>query len=331
MGFFSKIKKIWKRDKKEEIKEAQKAPQKAVTEDKDWKKKLLIALQEAEPRLSVWLDIILQGIDRVSDELWERVRFLFEALEVPAEEAEEFIKKFKKWLEDMEYEAVEEFRSELQYRLTLALDLEDEEDEQSRLLLKLSEGLSKTKERFSKKIDVLLKRSSHFDPSFWEEFEEILITADVGFNTTLKLVDDLKAKVKEKDIKDPEKFKELFQEELVELFPKPPKRIKPYPPEVILMLGVNGVGKTTTIAKLAYRNIMKGNKVLLAAGDTFRAAGIEQLKIWADRVGAGFYAKEPKSDPAAVAFEALQVAKKEKYDVLFVDTAGRLHTKINLM
>jgi fused signal recognition particle receptor len=123
----------------------------------------------------------------------------------------------------------------------------------------------------------------------------------------------------------------LFQEELAGLFPSPPKRIKPEPPEVWLMVGVNGVGKTTTIAKLAHRAQMQGRRVLVAAGDTFRAAAIEQLEIWARRVGAGFYAKKAHSDPAAVAWEALDLAIREEYDLLIVDTAGRLHTKRDLM
>lgn len=356
MGFFSKIKKLWqKKDKKEDLekelsKEQQKeAEDEILTEDidkqpkvieqkkdedkhkEDWKKDLQIALQDAEPRLSVWLDIILKDVKYADDLLWERLYFLFENLEVPKDEADDFIGRFKKWLEDMEYNSLVEFRSELQYRLALALDLEDEEDEQSRLFLKLSSGLAKTKEQLTKKIDALLQTTSSFDEEFWEQLEEILIMADVGFNTTIKLVDILRSKVREKNVTSAEEFKELFKQELANILPKPKKKIKPLPPEVVLMLGVNGVGKTTTIAKLSHRATMQGNKVLLAAGDTFRAAAIEQLEIWANRVGCGFYAKESGSDPAAVAYEALQKAKKEKYDIMFVDTAGRLHTKINLM
>jgi fused signal recognition particle receptor len=199
------------------------------------------------------------------------------------------------------------------------------------LFLKLSEGLSKTKEQFTKRIDLLLQKSSEFGEEFWEELEEILIMADVGFNTTVKLVDRLRIKVRENNVSSPEEFKKIFKEELANIIPKSKKRIKPLAPEVILMLGVNGVGKTTTIAKLAHRAQMQGKKVLLAAGDTFRAAAIEQLEIWAKRVGCGFYAKQAGADPAAVAYEALNKAKKEGYDILFVDTAGRLHTKVNLM
>ncbi len=362
MGFFSKIKKLWKRkDKKEEVvleeeikeevqdseeqkieKEIEKdlaiVKKEEITEatkldkkEDEWKERLKIALQDAEPRLSVWLDIILKDVKYADNLLWERLYFFFENLEVPKEEAEDFIERFKKWLKEMEYNSIIEFRSELQYRLALALELEDEEDEQSRLFIKLSEGLSKTKEQFTKRIDALLNKSSSFDEEFWEQLEEILIMADVGFNTTLRLVDILRTKVREKNIQTPEGFKDLFKQEMANILPKPKKRIKPVPPEVILMLGVNGVGKTTTIAKLANRYQMQGHKVLLAAADTFRAAAIEQLEIWANRVGCGFYAKDSGSDPAAVAYEALNKAKKEGYDIMFVDTAGRLHTKVNLM
>ncbi len=342
MGFFSRIKRLWKgrrEDKVEEYKapslsvesEKEKREGKRDVDDTQWKRQLRLELQSATPKLSIWLDILLQDIGEAGDKLWERLFFLFETLDVPPEEARSFVDSFKKWLKEMEYSSLEEFRSELQYRLALALDLEDEEDEQSRLFLKLSEGLSRTKEHLTRRIDALLSRSTAFDEDFWEEMEEILIMADVGFNTTLRLVERLKIRTREEKLSDPERFKEIFKEELALLIPRPGKRIRPLPPEVVLMLGVNGVGKTTTIAKLAYRETMQGKKVMLAAGDTFRAAAIEQLEVWAKRIGCGFYAKEAKSDPAAVAYEALARAKKEGYDVVFVDTAGRLHTKVNLM
>lgn len=357
MGFFSKIKKLWKdQEEKESYKNKENKQEHSVTEHQSsltvrkeqhellqsetirpsqetevWKKELRQSLQQAEPRLSVWLDLILQGVKFADEKLWKRLSFLFQCLEVPPTEANDFIQRFKKWLKDMEYERVEEFRSELQYRLALALDLEDEEDEKSRLFFKLSKGLSKTKEQLSKKVDQLVSRNPEFNENFWEELEEILIMADVGFKTSLNLVNRLKNKVKENRIQDPEEFKTIFKQELASVFFSPPKKIKPYPPEVFLIVGVNGTGKTTTIAKLAHRAQMQGRKVLIVAGDTFRAAAIEQLEIWAKRVGAGFYAKEANSDPAAVAYEALEYAKDYDFDLILVDTAGRLHTKVNLM
>ncbi|MFP4429557.1 MAG: signal recognition particle-docking protein FtsY [Desulfovermiculus sp.] len=342
MGFFSKIKKLWKPDqesstevsadrKDQGIDRENNHQTRTCVQDKPWQGELLRDLQQAEPRLSIWLDHLLQDVDRADQELWDRLQFLFQCLEVPDSEARDFIHRFRAWLEDMDYERVKEFRSELQYRLALALDLEDEEDERSRLFIKLSQGLSKTKEQLSRQVDSLINRSSEFDARFWEELEEILIMADVGMQTTVKLIDRLQSRVREARPQDGDEFKALFQEELAGLFPSPPKRIKPEPPEVWLMVGVNGVGKTTTIAKLAHRTQMQGRRVLIAAGDTFRAAAIEQLEIWSRRVGAGFYAKKAHSDPAAVAWEALDMAIREEYDLLIVDTAGRLHTKRDLM
>ena len=341
MGFFSKIKKFWKSDQEEDHFTPSKHPapgepssqtfDTSLAADTKWQKDLLRDLQQAEPRLSAWLDHLLQGVDKADQTLWDRLLFLFQCLEVPDSEARDFIHRFRTWLDDMDYERVEEFRSELQYRLALALDLEDEEDERSRLFIKLSQGLSKTKEQLSKQVDSLLNRSTEFDARFWEELEEILIMADVGMQATSKLIDRMQSRVRENKAQTGEEFKALFEEELAGLFPAPPRRIKPEPPEVWLMVGVNGVGKTTTIAKLAHRAQMQGRRVLVAAGDTFRAAAIEQLEIWSKRVGAAFYAKKAHSDPAAVAWEALDLAIRNGYDLLIVDTAGRLHTKRDLM
>ncbi len=296
----------------------------------DWQKGMTLALRAAEPRLSAWLGVVLQGVDTRGELLSKRLLFLFAALEAPTDEAREFVARFDSWLDTMEYERLADFRSELQYRLALALDLEDEEDERSRLMLKLSAGLEKTKERITRQIDGLLSGRAELDEAFWEELEEVLIMADVGMDAVVGLTRRLRDRVR-KDGAKPEDFKAILREELAAVF-TPAKRITAVnPPEVVLMIGVNGVGKTTTIAKLAHRAAMQGRKVLIAAGDTFRAAAMEQLKIWADRTGAGFYGKGEGADPAAVAFEAVDQALHGGYDILFVDTAGRLHTKTNLM
>jgi len=306
-------------------------PAPAATGDAPWRSALILSLREAEPKLSVWLDILLADVDVAGPVLWERLRFLFESLEAPAAEADTFVAKFADWLAMMEYDEVELFRSELQYRLALALDLEDEEDERNRLFLKLSEGLAKTKEQIVKHIDGLLGRHAVIDEAFWEELEEILLMADVGFEPSAKLLSSLRDKVRKRGTTDPAVFKDILREELAEIF-QTKKTIRAVnPPEVVMMIGVNGVGKTTTIAKLAYRDIMRGRKVLIAAGDTFRAAAIEQLQIWAKRVGAAFYTKGEGADPAAVAYEAMDKALAGGFDVLYLDTAGRLHTKTNLM
>ncbi len=296
-----------------------------------WKTELTLALRQAEPRLSVWLGHVLDGVDEAGPILWERLRFFFSSLEVPADEAETFVRDFGRWLEAMEYRYVADFRSELQYRLALALDLEDEEDERSRLMLKLTEGLARTREQIGRRIDGLLASHGRIDEGFWEELEEILIMADVGFEPTTQLIGRLRERARKAGTDDPARFRELMREELEVIFRAPRRIAAVNPPEVVLLIGVNGVGKTTTIAKLAYRAQLQGRKVLIAAGDTFRAAAIEQLEIWAKRVGAGFYAKTAGADPAAVAYEAMDKAVSEGYDLLLVDTAGRLHTKANLM
>ena len=169
------------------------------------------------------------------------------------------------------------------------------------------------------------------DGSFWDELEEILVMADVGFETAHSLAERLRRRAQIEGIRDAAILREAMRLELLNVF-KPVRRISVVnPPEVILVIGVNGVGKTTTIAKLCHRAVLQGKKVLLVAGDTFRAAATEQLEIWAKRAGAGFYAKGHGADPAAVVYEAVDIALAEGYDTVFVDTAGRLHTKTNLM
>lgn len=292
---------------------------------------LTLRLREAEPRLSVWLGIILEGIQEAGDPLWERLRFLLQSLEAPEAEITAFLDDFRGWLERMEYRRVEEFRSELQYRLALALDLEDEEDERSRLFLKLSEGLSRTREQLSRQLDTLFSSHGALDEDFWEALEELFIMADMGYEPATRLVERLRERARVAGVKEPDGVRDLLRAELEEAFRLPRRISAVNPPEVILMIGVNGAGKTTTTAKLAHRARMQGKKVLIAAADTFRAGAIEQLRVWAERVGADFHAKAPGADPAAVAYEAMDRALAGGYDVLFVDTAGRLQTKVNLM
>ena len=292
---------------------------------------LTLRLREAEPRLSVWLGIILEGVDQAGDPLWQRLAFLLRALDAPEGEAESFVADFQGWLTRMDYRQVEEFRSELQYRLALALDLEDEEDERNRLFLKISEGLSRTREQFARGLDTLFAGHGELDEAFWEELEELFIMADLGYEPSLELVERLKERARREKVGQAAQARELLMAELEEIFRAPRRIMAVNPPEVVLMIGVNGVGKTTTIAKLAHRARMQGKKVMIAAADTFRAAAIEQLQVWAERVGALFYARPAGSDPAAVAYEAVERAVKEGVDVLFVDTAGRLQTKVNLM
>lgn len=292
---------------------------------------LTLRLREAEPRLSVWLGIVLEGVDETGDFLWQRLSFLLGALEAPPHEAQAFVEDFRHWTQRMDYRQVDEFRSELQYRLALALDLEDEEDERSRLFIKITEGLSRTREQFARGLDTLFSGHGELDDAFWEELEELFIMADLGYEPSMELVERLKERARKEKVTEASGMRALLMAEVEEIFRAPRRIAAVNPPEVVLMIGVNGVGKTTTIAKLAHRARMQGKKVMIAAADTFRAAAIEQLQVWAERVGALFHAKSAGADPASVAYEAMDRAVREGVDILFVDTAGRLQTKVNLM
>ncbi|CAK7004649.1 MAG: Signal recognition particle receptor FtsY [Desulfovibrio sp.] len=329
MGFFTSIKKLWGGA------ESTEGAGTVVSGDNaggdSWRDTLAAALRESEPRLSSWLAIVLEGVSEAGEPLWDRLGFLFDALQVPETEKTTFIEAFAAWLDDMGYHYVDEFRSELQYRLALALELEDEEDEKSRLLLKLSDSLAKTREQLSGGLDALFSSHTTISDELWDELEELLIIADVGVNSARELVARLKKRAYREKISEPQALKALLHKEIVAAF-TPKKRIQAVDtPEVVMVIGVNGVGKTTTIAKLAYREGMQGKKVMVAAADTFRAAAVEQLEVWSKRVGAMFYAKGANADPAAVAYESVEKALEANADLLLVDTAGRLHTKVNLM
>ncbi|MDE2997845.1 MAG: signal recognition particle-docking protein FtsY [Gemmatimonadota bacterium] len=203
-------------------------------------------------------------------------------------------------------------------------------------LQKIKQGLSKTREGLSGKISEVLRRSSGLDKETLEEIEEILIRADVGVNATLRIIDRLRERLK--DGPAPERTEDWVRarlsDELLEILraAQPPDR-KPVcaRPHVILVAGVNGSGKTTTIGKLACRYGARGKRVLLAACDTFRAAAIDQLSIWSERSGADIVRHRPGADAASVAFDAVAAARSRDADIVIIDTAGRLHTSINLM
>lgn len=201
---------------------------------------------------------------------------------------------------------------------------------------KFKEGLTKTRDNFSGKVNDLVARYRKVDEDFFEELEEILIQADVGFDTVMQLVEELKMEVKRKNITNPEDVKSVISEKLVEIYDAGDEsgtslNMQNDSLTIILFVGVNGVGKTTTIGKLAHKFKQDGKKVLLAAGDTFRAGAIEQLEVWGDRVGVDVIKQGEGSDPAAVMFDAVQAAKARQADVLLCDTAGRLQNKVNLM
>ena len=197
---------------------------------------------------------------------------------------------------------------------------------------KLVSGLTKTRNNIVSGLNSIFTGFSHIDEDFYEELEEILIMSDIGVNTTEEILDNLRAQVKEKNIKEPMECKDLLIENIKEqMYIGENAYDFENEKSVILMIGVNGVGKTTSIGKLASQFKNNGKKVVLAAGDTFRAAAIDQLQVWADRNNAQLIKHQENSDPGAVVYDAVQAAKARNTDVLICDTAGRLHNKKNLM
>lgn len=197
---------------------------------------------------------------------------------------------------------------------------------------RLVAGLSKTRDNIVAGIDSIFNGFSAIDDDFYEEIEETLIMGDIGIHTTEAIIEDLKAKVKEQKIKEPSECKALLIDTIKKQMDLGPNAYEfENRKSVVLVIGVNGVGKTTSVGKLAGQLKDKGNKVLLAAADTFRAAAIEQLTEWANRAGVDIIAQQEGSDPAAVVFDAVSAAKARNTDVLLCDTAGRLHNKKNLM
>ncbi|MCK4257550.1 MAG: signal recognition particle-docking protein FtsY [Halanaerobiales bacterium] len=195
---------------------------------------------------------------------------------------------------------------------------------------RLKEGLSKTRKGFIGQVENLFTGKA-IDDNFFEELEEILIRADVGVKTTMRLVERLEEIVDERRLKEPSELREVFREEISNLLGDSSPLELYSGLNIIIMVGVNGAGKTTTIAKIAERFKKQNKKILLAAGDTFRAAAVDQLKVWGNRVGIDVIAHSEGADPGAVAFDAVQAARSRNVDLLVVDTAGRLHTQKNLM
>ena len=199
------------------------------------------------------------------------------------------------------------------------------------LFSKISKGLKKTKENMTNMIDNMLKSFTKIDESLYEELEEILIMGDVGMATAQNITAELRKRVKERGIKDASEVRVLLKEIVAEMLSGGEELHISTKPSIMLVIGVNGVGKTTSIGKLAARFKADGKKVLLGAADTFRAAAIEQLEVWADRSGADLVKHAEGSDPAAVVFDSITAGKARNADVIICDTAGRLHNKKNLM
>ena len=197
---------------------------------------------------------------------------------------------------------------------------------------KLKQGLSKTKESFNEKINNVFKNFRKVDEDLLDELEEALIMSDVGMETSVKIIDNLRDKIKTEKIEDADLVKQALREQMQEILDSVDSDLKlETKPSVILFVGVNGVGKTTSIGKIANNLRKEGKKVIVAAADTFRAAAVEQLEIWANRAGAEIIKREEGVDPASVVYDAMKKVKEENADILIVDTAGRLHNKKYLM
>ena len=244
-------------------------------------------------------------------------------------------------LEDVDIQAEEEITEEetIEKEILEEVDGDGSQDpdneegqEKMGIFARLLAGLSKTKDNITGRIDSLLKSYTKIDEDLLEELEEILITADVGVTTTMEIIDRLRDMIKERGVKDPIEVRDLLKEIVASILKEGNSGLDLDPgPAVIVMVGVNGVGKTTTIGKLAQRYKKDGKKVMLAAADTFRAAATEQLDIWAKRIDVDIIKHHEGADPGAVVFDAIKASQARKADLLICDTAGRLHNKANLM
>ena len=227
---------------------------------------------------------------------------------------------------------LEEQQSKIEESATESLEPEAASEEQRGWFSRLKTGLAKTRNTIIGQISGLLRVDRTIDEELMEEIEEILIQADVGVNTTLELMDNVREVVRTKGLKDASELGEILKQEMLNVLGEDaPINVDGGQPHTILVLGINGAGKTTTIGKLAHRFRSEGKRVFVAAGDTFRAAAVDQLAIWCDRAGVELICGGEGADPASVVFDAIEAARSRQADLLIVDTAGRLHTKKPLM
>ena len=301
------------------------------------KKKKLEEEQIVEENLEKSIDVNDEddGND-IKNTVIEENRFIKEKDEIEEiiEKKEEIIEKKEEIIEKKE--EIEEIEEEIEEEpKEIAEEPKEEKKTKKGFFQKLKEGLSKTRDDFSKKIEDVLIQYKKVDEDLFEELEEILITADLGYETTLKIIDKLRDTVKRKNIQDVKLIKTELENIMGSLL-KTHESDKDYflkqeETTILLVVGVNGVGKTTTIGKISNLLKKEGKKVIVAAADTFRAAAIEQLTEWTNRADVELISQKEGSDPASVVFDAVQAAKARKADVLICDTAGRLHNKKNLM
>ncbi|HBC4453445.1 signal recognition particle-docking protein FtsY [Enterococcus sp. DIV1368f] len=336
MGFFDKIKKAFSAEKKEEEKQeiieetVDETPsdESAPAESKE------TATEEAQITPETTAEEVTETADLTDNAEMEKLAGVGEALE---EEPEEILTEET---QEVVVEAPEEESSvvtPLAEPTDTQVSEEIEESKEEQVQEKYEKGLEKTRKTFGQRLNELFANFRSVDEDFFEELEETLIGADVGFDTSLKITEALRQEVKLRNVKKPAQVQNTIIEKMVDLYEEAginennAINLQPNGLTVILFVGVNGVGKTTSIGKLAHQYKLEGKKVLMAAADTFRAGAIDQLVVWGERAGVEVVRGNAGGDPAAVVFDAVERAKAEQADVLLVDTAGRLQNKVNLM
>lgn len=336
MGFFDKIKKAFSAEKKEEEKQeiidetVDETPsdESAPAESKE------TAAEEAQTTPETTAEEVAETADLTDNAEMEKLAGVEEAL---GEEPEEILTEET---QEVVVEAPEEESSvvtPLAETTDTQVSEEIEESKEEQVQEKYEKGLEKTRKTFGQRLNELFANFRSVDEDFFEELEETLIGADVGFDTSLKITEALRQEVKLRNVKKPAQVQNTIIEKMVDLYEEAginennAINLQPNGLTVILFVGVNGVGKTTSIGKLAHQYKLEGKKVLMVAADTFRAGAIDQLVVWGERAGVEVVRGNAGGDPAAVVFDAVERAKAEQADVLLVDTAGRLQNKVNLM
>ena len=303
-----------------------------------------IAIREDEEELEETVEEIEEIVEKVEETTEEVVEEVKEETagevveEVKEETAGEVVEEVK---EETAEEVVEEVKEEtakevieeiIETEEELVEEVKEEKPTKKGFFAKLFAGLDKTRKNILGGVDTVLGAFTKIDEELFEELEEVLIMADIGVETTMNIIDNLRKRVKKEKTTDPQAIKSMLVDEITDILNEGADDDYELPkPTVMLVIGVNGVGKTTTIGKLSHNYKEQGNKVILAAADTFRAAAIDQLKVWGERAGIDVIRHEENSDPAAVVFDAVNAAKNRNMDILICDTAGRLHNKKNLM
>ncbi|HCT8114216.1 TPA: signal recognition particle-docking protein FtsY [Enterococcus faecalis] len=336
MGFFDKIKKAFSAEKKEE--EEQEIIEETVDETPSDEsapaESKETATEEAQITPETAAEEVAETADLTDNAEMEKLADVEEALE---EEPEEILTEET---QEVVVEAPEEESSvvtPLAEPTDTQVSEEIEESKEEQVQEKYEKGLEKTRKTFGQRLNELFANFRSVDEDFFEELEETLIGADVGFDTSLKITEALRQEVKLRNVKKPAQVQNTIIEKMVDLYEEAginennAINLQPNGLTVILFVGVNGVGKTTSIGKLAHQYKLEGKKVLMAAADTFRAGAIDQLVVWGERAGVEVVRGNAGGDPAAVVFDAVERAKAEQADVLLVDTAGRLQNKVNLM